>query len=147
MTQKFAIHQVVNTFKCIVVFLVVMKNVLAVFILKLVVVQPLMGNRKTEQWEYARCYHLLVIRFKTLTLVSLCILNGMKYLCTKKKLLNIIFQIILNCNKISDRRPRFEVPKYGYQNLLHFDSVFMPHGSTDINFAICFRYLFLILLL
>lgn len=85
MTPKFAIHPMVNTFKCIVVFLVVMKNVLAVFILKLVVVQPLMGNRKTEQWEYARSYHL--IRIKTLTLVSLCILNGMKYLYTKEQII------------------------------------------------------------
>lgn len=45
MTPKFVIHQKVNTFKCIVVFLIVKKNVLAVLILKLVVVQPLMGNQ------------------------------------------------------------------------------------------------------
>lgn len=47
----------------------------------------------------------------------------------------------------SNRRSRFEVPKYGYQNLLHFDSVFMPHGSTNINFTVCLGDLFLIFFL
>lgn len=44
MEKKFAVHQNVNTFKCIIVFLIVIKNVLAVLILKLVVVQPFMRN-------------------------------------------------------------------------------------------------------